>query len=323
MVKLVHNFPLVFCLLMGLGCSRSDFGERFANDAGFNKSSQSSYDGLLKKYVDEKGFVRYSQWKQSEEDEKALSSVVDGLLNTNLARLTETEKLAFYINAYNILTIDLILKNYEATLGGSESPYPEVRSIQNINNLENKVWDHFTWKLPHQFKGEDGLPEEVTLNQIEKSILYSFGDARIHFAINCASVGCPPLLDEPYSADKLEDQLRKAAYDFVNGGVHTVIDDSEPEFLVIETSLIMDWYAEDFENDKSEEYSNVQTFFARYIDAEKTGITSEDIMECLEFDENNECLFFKWEIFPSLEYDWTLNEAENSTKQKDGGHVSL
>ena len=316
MLKINFVNLIILSLAFAMGCSQKDLGERFANDAGFNKASQTSYNLLLKKYVDEAGFVKYSEWKQNKEDEAALSTVVDGMINTNINRLSDEELLAFYINAYNALTIDLILKNYSKTMGDENSPYPNVRSIRNINNLDDKVWDEFTWKIPHFFTNEGGLPKEVSLNQIEKTILNSFRDARIHFAINCASVGCPPLLAESYTAENLENQLFDVAYRFVNDGIHSIIDKSDPEFLLIETSQIMDWYAQDFVNDETGDYSDVRTFFASYIDTERTGIESEALLECVEFTENNECLFFKWEIFPSLDYDWTLNESANKASLK-------
>lgn len=310
MLKNCLKFAVYFLMgAIAAGCSESDLGSKLSNDQGFNKTNQSQYDQLLSKYVDEKGFVKYTEWHFNSADREALNQVVINIENTNINRFSDNEKLAFYINAYNALTLQLILNHFDGTLGREDSPYPGQRSIRNIENLDEAVWDTFRFKVPHQFTLEGGLPEAISLNELEKTILTSFQDARIHFAINCASVGCPPLIARSYSADILDVQLDAVASNFVNGGIHTVIDDSDPEFLVLETSQIMSWYEGDFANDKSGRYSDVRSFFANYIDTEKTNITSADILECSELADDGECLFFKWEIYPVLNYDWTLNES--------------
>ena len=131
------------------------------------------------------------------------------------------ESMAYWINAYNLLTIDLIIK------------HREKQSIRNLGTWFRSVWKTHRWSLNQQ---------EITLHQIEHEILRPMGDARIHFAINCASLSCPDLRDEPYRAERLSIQLDAQAQRFLaqpNKGFQW----SNGEAKI---SKIFDWFEEDF-----------------------------------------------------------------------------
>ncbi len=144
----------------------------------------SVYAELLKKYVKE-GVVDYQGFKSEETN---LDQYLKVLEKTDSSKLSRNEQFAFYINAYNAWTIKLIL-----------SGYPGVKSIKEFGGIFKSPWKKKLARI-------DG--EIVTLDHIEHGILRPhYKDPRVHFAINCASKGCPPLRAEPYRGDLLDQQL--------------------------------------------------------------------------------------------------------------------
>jgi hypothetical protein len=131
------------------------------------------------------------------------------------------EKLAFYINAYNILTIQLIVDHWP------------LESIRDIGNFFRGPWDIV------MLENADG---ELTLDDIEHEIIRSLGEPRIHFAVNCASVSCPDLRAEPYTASRLDEQLEEQTRDFLaNPGKGVTVEGND-----LRVSKLFDWYEEDF-----------------------------------------------------------------------------
>jgi hypothetical protein len=132
------------------------------------------------------------------------------------------ERLAFYINAYNILAIKMVLDHWP------------VESIKDVGSLFNPVW-----KKPAGELGGD----EVSLDEIEHAILRPLGEPRVHFAIVCASLSCPDLRQEPYTAARLESQLEDQARRFLGNESKGLRIESER----IRISKIFDWFEEDFD----------------------------------------------------------------------------
>jgi len=134
----------------------------------------------------------------------------------NTSRSKEA-KLAYWINAYNALTIDLILKNYP------------VKSIKDIKN----PWDQKLWQFGDTWQD---------LNTIEHKILRPMKEPRIHFAIVCASISCPKLQNKAFTASTLETQLTQATKEFLN-------DPTKNELTkdAVQLSRIFKWFKKDFE----------------------------------------------------------------------------
>ncbi|WP_434036934.1 DUF547 domain-containing protein [Formosa sp. 4Alg 33] len=173
------------------------------------------WTALLSKYVTKEGKVDYKGFKT---DEKALHDYLDILKSNAPSEFwSEKETLAYWINAYNAFTVQLILDN------------PGVKSITDIQDPWDKTFiiiDNKTYSLGY----------------IEHNILRKVDEPRIHFAINCASYSCPILLNEAYTADRLDAQLEVASYRFVNDTTKNTITKE-----AIEISKIFEWFAEDFE----------------------------------------------------------------------------
>ncbi len=187
---------------------------QFTGNAQNEVLDHSSWNSLLKKYVDDSGNVDYKGFKT---DQDALSSYLDYLGNTIPSETwSKEEGLAYYINLYNAATVQLILNNYP------------TKSIKDIKNPWGKEWVKI---------GE----ETFSLGDIEHKILRKMDEPRIHFAINCASFSCPKLLNEAYTVSKLESQLQKASEDFVNDPTRNILSKEK-----LQLSNIFKWYKKDF-----------------------------------------------------------------------------
>jgi len=209
------------------------------------------WNTLLSKYVNDEGDVDY---KGFQSDLASLENYLNLLAENSPKKVwTKNEKLAYYINLYNAATVKLILDNYP------------TRSIKDIKNPWGKNW----------VKTGDG---KLSLGDIEHKILRKMDEPRIHFAINCASFSCPKLLNEAFTAAKMESQLQRTTLDFVNDPNRNSISKKK-----MQLSNIFKWYKKDFTENGS------------LIDYIKP-YTEIDINDDTDID--------------YLKYDWNLNEAK-------------
>lgn len=203
--------------------------------------SHQLWDELVKKHVDKTGKVDY---KGFQADRKKLKEYLD-LLSSHAPnnKWSEKEKLAYWINAYNAYTVELVLQHYP------------VKSIKDIGGLVKIPGISSPWDI--KFIKIGG--EEYDLSSIEHKILRKqFNEPRIHFAINCASYSCPRLRNEAFTADKLEEQLQDQAVGFVNDSRKNHITANN-----VELSQIFNWFKGDFTKDKDllayiQQYSKVK-----------------------------------------------------------------
>ena len=209
--------------------------------------SHDAFDTLLKKYVSADGKVNYKSFKS---DKTALDSYIKTLSdNAPQDSWSKNDKMAYWINAYNASTIKLIIQNYP---------------LSKITDLDGgKTWD--VKRL--SFGGK-----KLSLNDIENQILRPMGDARIHFALNCAAKSCPPLYNEAFTAANLNDCLELRTKQFINSSANSLKSNE------IKVSKIFDWYGKDF--------GNVAAFVSKYA---KTKVS-------------------KTAKVSFGEYDWRLNE---------------
>ena len=192
--------------------------------------SHETWDNLLKKYVSGEGNVDYRGFKK---DSITLNRYL-GLLMANPPdekKWTRNQQMAYWINAYNAFTVQLIIRNYP------------LKSIKDIGNSIQVPFVNSPWDISFIKIGA----EKLNLNNIEHGILRKkFNDARIHFCLVCASESCPPLMNSAYVADSLDNQMNRRTRMFINNEKYNVIKPAE-----IKISMIFSWYKGDFTSGNS------------------------------------------------------------------------
>lgn len=176
----------------------------------------SDWDALLKKYVNENGFVDYQGFKKDQAKNEAYLDKLSKL-NPNDSWSVQ-ELLAYYINLYNAATIELILQNYP------------TKSIRDIDAAFTKAFIQIGNR-------------ELSLGGIENGVLRKMDEPRIHFAINCASYSCPKLMNYAYTSEKINEQLDEATYEFINSDKNEITTNNP------KLSKIFDFYTSDFKVD--------------------------------------------------------------------------
>jgi len=229
----------------------------------------SPYDSLLKEHVTDKGLVNYKALMQ---DKSQLDKYLRQLRDASLEDASRATKLAFYVNAYNACTLQLILRHY-----------PELDSIRDIGGMLGSPFKGPEWEL---------AGEKLTLKEIEdEKLRKDIGDARIHFAINCASMSCPPLRDGAYTADGIDEQLEQMTRAFLQKNVRHKAEDAlfGGKKYILSVSKIFKWYKDDYQ-------PSVPGFIARYTEGDTEQFIREHQDE-IKLDYQN--------------YDWSLNAASN------------
>ncbi|TGE08644.1 DUF547 domain-containing protein [Hymenobacter fodinae] len=190
----------------------------------------SSYDRLLKKYVNEKGQVNYKGLKANQKEFNQYLQLLSK--NPPTASWSKPEQMAYWINAYNAYTIRLILDHYP------------VQSIKDIGSKIQIPLVTTPWASKFFTIGGNNM----SLDEIEHGTLRKkYNDPRIHFALVCASVSCPRLRNEAYTAAQLDRQLDDQGRDFLNNPSKNKVGKSEAQL-----SKYFDWYKSDWtENGQS------------------------------------------------------------------------
>lgn len=198
-----------------------------AQRASMDRIDHSGWDALLRRYVDENGNVAYTQWKQSPADTQALDRYLATLSAADPgAQASRQAKLAFWINAYNAVTVRGILREYPTT---------------SIRNHTAKVLGYNIWDDLQLYVGG----RAYSLNQMEHEVLRKMGEPRVHFAIVCASISCPRLLNEAYTGERLEQQLVTNTQVFFANPGNFRYDAPRRQMHL---SSILNWFGEDFGN---------------------------------------------------------------------------
>lgn len=211
------------------------------------------WDNLLKKYVTSSGKVNYKGFKSEKEELEKYIRQLQGHYS-ELKSWGKNKQLAYWINVYNAYTVKLIVDNYP------------VKSIQDING--GKPWDK-----KFIFLGD----ETFSLNNVENDIIRPrYKERRIHFAVNCASISCPKLLNQAYTEANLNSKLTQQTKDFLANTSQNVLDKKK-----IKISKIFEWYKTDFTSS-----DDIIPFIKEYTS--------------VEIDDNAKVEY--------LEYNWNLNE---------------
>ncbi len=195
------------------------------------------WDGLLSKHVQPDGTFDYKGMAQ----DRAQFDEYIKLLEThhpNTNHWSRDESIAYWMNAYNAFTVQIVLDNY---------PVGSIKDIKGGITFVSSVWDQ-------KFITIEG--QEYDLNNIEQGILRKYyKEPRIHFAVNCASISCPPLANFAFTGDKVDEQLDEVARLFLADTSKNQITRDE-----VNISKIFKWYKGDFTDGQSLlEYINQYT----------------------------------------------------------------
>jgi hypothetical protein len=219
---------LVGMLLISTSARAVDLARHFARHAGYSTAAvdHAAWDRLLAKYVrtDNAGLNRVDYRRFKAEAHGELRNHLDRLQKVAVSALNKSEQFAFWINLYNAKTIDIVLERY---------PVGSIREINISGLFAAGPWGAKVVKV-------EGI--DLSLDDIEHKILRPlWRDPRIHYAANCASIGCPNLARAAYAGATLEGMLDSAARNFVNSarGVST-------RNGAATVSRIYSWYAGDF-----------------------------------------------------------------------------
>ncbi|MBX7166778.1 MAG: DUF547 domain-containing protein [Pirellulales bacterium] len=227
------------------------------------------WDALLKRRVDAQGRVDYTGWKASAADQQALDQYLAALSAAGPRLAASLQgRVAFWINAYNALTIRGILREYPTA---------------SIRNHTAALFGYNIWK--HLLLRVGG--EEYSLDAIEHQVLRKMGEPRIHFAIVCASAGCPPLRNEAYQSDRLDGQLTENARAFFASPARFAYDVRQRR---IEVSPILKWFAKDFGADAAAQMATI----APYLPTAEARELAAGGQARVSY----------------LDYDWSLNERK-------------
>ena len=227
------------------------------------------WTGLLSKYVQsdpsEINLFDYAALKNTPDDRQLLNDYVEELAVQPISSLPREAQFAAWANLYNALTVKVVVENYP---------------VESIRDIRSGLFSPGPWK--RDLIVVEG--ETLTLDNIEHDILrQEFNDTRVHYAVNCASIGCPNLQAEAFTATNLEDALNRAARDYINHprGAHF----TKTGELVV--SKIYRWFQEDFGGNE------------RGVIAHLTQYASPELAERLSSVDD----------IQGFEYDWSLNDA--------------
>jgi len=237
--------------LFGQACGLSRVS-KVASDS--QPVSHGQWDQLLREYVDEYGLVDYAGLRA---DSARLRTYLDLLSSAhpNDENWSDDEQLAYWINAYNAFTVELILRHY---------PVASIKDIKNGIPFVNTVWDIEFITIQDQ---------NYSLNNIEHGIIRKYYDEpRIHFALVCAAMSCPKLQRFAYTPDKLSAQLDSAGTTFLNDRYRNEIRPG-----VARLSKVLDWYWGDFKA----AYADRRALINDYYKGEP--VTAETEIDFLEY----------------------------------------
>ena len=241
-----------------------------------------AWTALLKKHIvllrnGQASQVRYAGFAQERDALKAYLAALAAVPKATFDGWTKPQQMAFLINAYNAYTIELIL-----------TKYPDLKSIKDLGSFLESPWKKKVAPL---------LGTTMTLDQIEHDTLRKRGaydDPRIHFAVNCASIGCPMLREEAFVGDRLDAQLDEQALRFMSDRTRNRYDAGKQR---LEVSKIFDWYGEDFRLGHKG-IGSLEAFCAKYAD------------QLAEAPADREAVRGQKAPIAHLDYDWNLNDVK-------------
>ena len=247
--------------------------------------SHAAFTALLKKHVvlvegGKTTKVKYAELKKDEPQLKAYLDSLSSVKEADFNAWSKAQQMAFLINVYNGQTLALILQNYP------------VKSIKDIGSVFDNRWKRKFFKL----FGQDAFLDKVEHEMLRKPGVYN--EVRVHYAANCASIGCPSLREEAFVADRLDKQLEEQAVRFLSDRSRNRYSNGK-----LEVSMIFNWFKEDWAggykgfDGKTPAITSREEYFSRYAKVLADSPADQQI------------IVDKKAAISHLYYDWNLNGA--------------
>ncbi len=252
----------------------------------------SSWNGLLAENVvmaadSSASAVNYTEFGADRATLKSYLDAMSKVSRTEFDAWQKPDQLAFLINAYNAWTVELILTRY-----------PKLTSIKELGSLTQSPWQKTFIPL---------LGETVSLDNIEHDMIRGSGrynDPRIHFGVNCASIGCPALLNEAFVGGKLDQQLEQMTKGFLSDQKRNRVANGK-----LAISSIFNWYGGDFEQGwRGSE--RLEDFLLLYGDSLGLSAADKKTLSAGEME------------IAFLEYDWRLNDSKGPASSENPSFIS-
>jgi hypothetical protein len=249
-----------------------------ANPA-FSQSIDHSYaawDALLKKHVkwlpdNKQSRANYKGFAADRAELKKVLESFSTVSSAQFAAFSKEQQMVFLINAYNAFTVEIIL-----------SKYPDIKSIKELGSFNRGPWKNEFFTL---------LGEKRHLDWIEHEQLRpKYAEPRVHVAVNCASIGCPALFPEAFTAPRLDAMLEDGMRRFVGDRTRNRFEGGK-----LQVSNIFKWFKEDFEKG-NKGFAKVEDVFAKYADLLTPDETARNQIKA------------KTVSISHLDYDWSLND---------------
>lgn len=266
MKKIMISILLAFSLTALCAAPQSELWDYWdkSNDGDLRTIDHSEFDFFLKSYRNkdrESEVAKVDYGSVTVQDKQRLSQYIEEMSNLDILAYNRNEQFAYWVNLYNAMTINLILENYP------------VKSIRKIS----KPWDQKIVNIENL---------DLSLNDIEHRILRPrWKDPRIHFVVNCASIGCPDLPPIAMTGENREELLSSSMERYLNHPRGIALDRGK-----LKLSSIFDWYSADFGEDER----SVVEFISRYYDFTEIENTAGKSV---------------YDLKVKYDYDWDLNEG--------------
>jgi hypothetical protein len=246
----------------------------FAHAQGFDHG-YATWDSLAKKHVkwlpdNKQSRVDYAGFAKDRAELKQVLDAMSAVPKATFDAWPKDQRMAFLINAYNAFTVEVIL-----------TKYPDIKSIKELGLFNRGPWKNEFFTL---------LGAKHHLDWIEHEELRpKYADPRVHAAVNCASIGCPALRNEAFTAAKLDAQLEDGMMRFLGDRTRNRVADGK-----LQVNSIFKWFQEDFEKGHKG-FSKVEDLFAKYA----TQLSDKA--------EEQAAIKAKSLAIAHLDYDWSLN----------------
>lgn len=250
--------------------------------------THAAWDALVKKHVrlidgGKSSQLRYAELAKERAALKAYLAQVSGVTEAQFRGWSKAEQMAFLINAYNAYTVELIL-----------TKYPDLKSIRDLGNI---VFSSPWKKRFFMLFGRESFLDDIEHGMLRKPGVYD--EPRVHFAVNCASVGCPMLREEAFIAARLDAQLEEQARRFLADRTRNRYNAQSGK---LEVSEIFKWFKEDWTSlyrgiGNAGAATSREQYFARYADL------------LADRPEHRKVIAEGRAPIDHLDYDWSLNDA--------------